>query len=89
MRGREVSFSCGCHYKRDEEAILIVAHGGDHPNIYFVIKRLPIVEQLRVQFRLLVHRLVEKIVFKGTGWLQALRLAHPRTPTIADYSNAQ
>ena len=88
-RSYELSFRCGCYYRHDGKAILISAHGGQHPNIYFVIHMLPTAERLRVQFRLLVHQLVEKIVFKGTGWLRALHLAHPRTPTIADYSNSQ
>lgn len=63
-RREERAFPCGCRLIRADRAVLLIAHGGSHPNISSILEMLPRKERLQLRLHFFIHALVEHLVIR-------------------------
>jgi len=81
---KEVSFECGCYYKRAGRVLFIKAHGKTHPTIFHVLAQLPITERLIARLHLKTTRTAFKLIDIFSNTLRATHLAHEYKGTLDD-----
>jgi len=60
-RREERAFPCGCRYVRRGRIIMLIAHGGSHPNVFNVLEMLPRKERIGIHLQFAINYIADHL----------------------------